>query len=86
MVCVFEHQEHAEQSNARAEEWVDQNLDELLPTPPDFAAGVGVVRTTLPPFGATKEKSGLLPRYDASVRSHEAGVYRRIHGVPKETV
>jgi hypothetical protein len=29
----------AEESNSRAEEWVRQNLSELLPTPPDFAAG-----------------------------------------------
>ena len=38
-VSVFEDQQSAEESNARAEEWVSQNLGELLPTPPDYAAG-----------------------------------------------
>jgi heme-degrading monooxygenase HmoA len=38
-VSVFEDQESAEESNSRAEEWVRQNLSDLLPTPPDFAAG-----------------------------------------------
>ena len=38
-VSVFEDQQSAEESNARAQEWVRQNLGELLPTPPDFAAG-----------------------------------------------
>jgi Antibiotic biosynthesis monooxygenase len=38
-VSVFEDQQSAEESNSRAEEWVRQNLSELLPTPPDFAAG-----------------------------------------------
>jgi hypothetical protein len=28
-----------EESNKKAEEWVRQNLSELLPTPPDYAAG-----------------------------------------------
>ena len=38
-VSVFEDQQSAEESNSRAEEWVRQNLGELLPTPPDYAAG-----------------------------------------------
>ncbi len=38
-VSVFEDQESAEESNSRAEEWVRQNLSDLLPTPPDFAPG-----------------------------------------------
>ena len=38
-VSVFEDQQSAEESNRRAEEWVGQNLSDLLPTPPDFAAG-----------------------------------------------
>jgi Antibiotic biosynthesis monooxygenase len=38
-VSVFEDQQSAEESNSRAEEWVRQNLSELLPTPPDFAPG-----------------------------------------------
>jgi hypothetical protein len=38
-VSVFEDQQSAEESNARAQEWVRQNLGEILPTPPDFAAG-----------------------------------------------
>jgi hypothetical protein len=38
-VSVFEDQQSAEESNRRAEEWVNQSLGELLPTPPDFAAG-----------------------------------------------
>jgi heme-degrading monooxygenase HmoA len=38
-VSVFEDQHSAEESNTRAEEWVRQSLGELLPTPPDFAAG-----------------------------------------------
>ena len=38
-VSVFEDQQRAEESNTRAEEWVRQNLGELLPTPPDYAAG-----------------------------------------------
>jgi heme-degrading monooxygenase HmoA len=38
-VSVFEDQQSAEESNTRAEEWVRQSLGELLPTPPDYAAG-----------------------------------------------
>ena len=38
-VSVFEDQASAEESNRVAEEWVKENLGELLPTPPDFAAG-----------------------------------------------
>jgi hypothetical protein len=38
-VSVFEDQQSAEESNRVAEDWVKQNLSELLPTPPDFAAG-----------------------------------------------
>jgi hypothetical protein len=38
-VSVFEDQQSAEESNSRAEAWVRQNLSDLLPTPPDFAAG-----------------------------------------------
>jgi hypothetical protein len=38
-VSVFEDQQSAEESNRRAEEWVNQSLGELLPSPPDFAAG-----------------------------------------------
>ena len=38
-VSVFEDQQSAEESNRVAEEWVNQNLSELLPTPPNFAAG-----------------------------------------------
>ena len=38
-VSVFEDQQSAEESNSRAEEWVRQNLGELLTTPPDIAAG-----------------------------------------------
>jgi hypothetical protein len=38
-VSVFEDQQSAEESNRAAEDWVNQNLSELLPTPPDFAAG-----------------------------------------------
>jgi hypothetical protein len=38
-VSVFEDQQSAEESNPRAEVWVRQNLGELLPTPPDLAAG-----------------------------------------------
>jgi sensor histidine kinase regulating citrate/malate metabolism len=38
-VSVFEDQQSAEESNARAQEWARQNLGEPLPTPPDFAAG-----------------------------------------------
>ena len=38
-VSIFEDQSSAEESNRAAEEWVEQNLSELLPTPPNFAAG-----------------------------------------------
>ena len=38
-VSVFEDQQSAEESNTRAEEWVRQNLGDLLPSPPDYAAG-----------------------------------------------
>jgi hypothetical protein len=38
-VSIFEDQSTAEESNRAAEEWVEQNLGELLPTPPNFAAG-----------------------------------------------
>jgi hypothetical protein len=38
-VSVFEDQQSAEESNTRAGEWVRQNLSDLLPTPPDYAAG-----------------------------------------------
>ena len=38
-VSVFEDQANAEESNRVAEEWVAENLRELLPSPPDYAAG-----------------------------------------------
>lgn len=41
-ISVFEDQESAEESNKKAEEWVKQNLSELLPSP-EFAAGQVVV-------------------------------------------
>lgn len=41
-VSVFEEQRNAEESNEKAEEWVRQNLSELLPAP-DFADGEVVV-------------------------------------------
>lgn len=44
-VSVFEDQESAEESNRRAEEWVSQNLSELLPSP-EFADGQVVVYET----------------------------------------
>lgn len=37
-VSVFEDQESAQESNKKAEDWVKQNLSELLPAP-EFAAG-----------------------------------------------
>jgi hypothetical protein len=37
-VSVFEDQDSAEESNRVAEEWVAENLGEILPSP-DFAAG-----------------------------------------------
>ena len=42
-VSVFEDQASAEESNRVAEQWVNENLRELLPTPPDYAAGEVVV-------------------------------------------
>jgi heme-degrading monooxygenase HmoA len=41
-VSVFEDQRGAEESNEKAEDWVKQNLSELLPLP-EFAAGEVVV-------------------------------------------
>ena len=41
-VSVFEEQQSAEESHLKAEEWVRQNLRELLPSP-EFAAGHVVV-------------------------------------------
>jgi quinol monooxygenase YgiN len=41
-VSVFEDQESAQESNKKAEEWVKQNLSELLPSP-EFAEGQVVV-------------------------------------------
>jgi heme-degrading monooxygenase HmoA len=41
-VSIFEDQRGAEVSNRKAEEWVRQNLSELLPAP-EFAAGQVVV-------------------------------------------
>ena len=38
-ISVFEDQASAEESNRVAEEWADENLSELLPTPPEYAAG-----------------------------------------------
>ena len=37
-VSVFEDQDSAEESNRVAEEWVEENLSQLLPNP-DYAAG-----------------------------------------------
>ena len=37
-VSLFEDQQSAEESNRRAEEWVSQNLSDVLPSP-TFAAG-----------------------------------------------
>lgn len=44
-VSVFEDQWSAEESNEKAEEWVSQNLSELLPDP-EFAEGEVVVYET----------------------------------------
>jgi heme-degrading monooxygenase HmoA len=44
-VSVFEDQQSAEESNRKAEDWVRQNLSDLLPSP-DFAAGEVVVYET----------------------------------------
>ena len=41
-VSVFEDQQGAEESNRRAEEWVSENLSDLLPRP-NFAAGDVIV-------------------------------------------
>ena len=41
-VSVFEEQRGAEESNEKAEEWVRQNLSDLLPSP-EFADGEVVV-------------------------------------------
>jgi antibiotic biosynthesis monooxygenase len=41
-VSVFEEQGSAEESNEKAEEWVRQNLSDLLPSP-EFAGGRVVV-------------------------------------------
>jgi predicted Fe-Mo cluster-binding NifX family protein len=41
-VSVFKEQRSAEESNKKAEEWVRQNLSELLPSP-EFADGQVVV-------------------------------------------
>ena len=41
-VSVFEDRESAEESNRKAEEWVNQNLNELLPSP-EYAEGQVVV-------------------------------------------
>jgi len=44
-VSVFEDQQNAEESNRKAQEWVSQNLSELLPDP-EFADGDVVVYET----------------------------------------
>jgi hypothetical protein len=44
-VGVFEERRGAEESNEKAEEWVRQNLSELLPAP-EFAGGEVVVYET----------------------------------------
>ena len=44
-VSVFEEQRGAEESNEKAEEWVRQNLSDLLPSP-EFADGEVVVYET----------------------------------------
>jgi quinol monooxygenase YgiN len=41
-VSVFEDEQSAQESNSRAEEWVSQNLSELVAVP-EFAAGQVVV-------------------------------------------
>ena len=45
-VSIFEDQASAEESNRVAEQWVKENLRELLPNPPDYAAGEVVVYET----------------------------------------
>jgi quinol monooxygenase YgiN len=44
-VSVFEDQESAQETNRKAQEWVSQNLSELLPEP-EFADGDVVVYET----------------------------------------
>jgi hypothetical protein len=44
-VSVFEDQQSAEESNRKAQEWVSQNMSELLPDP-EFADGDVVVYET----------------------------------------
>jgi len=44
-VSVFENQQSAEESNRKAQEWVSQNMSELLPDP-EFADGKVVVYET----------------------------------------
>lgn len=44
-VSVFEDQQSAEESNRKAQEWVSQNMSELLPAP-EFADGRVVVYET----------------------------------------
>ncbi len=44
-VSVFESRDGAQESNEKAEEWVRQNLSELLPSP-EFADGEAVVYET----------------------------------------
>jgi hypothetical protein len=44
-VSVFEEQQGAQESHLKAEEWVRQNLSELLPSP-EFAEGQVVVYET----------------------------------------
>jgi hypothetical protein len=41
-VSIFEDQQSAEESNRRAEDWVSENLSDLLPRP-NFAAGEVIV-------------------------------------------
>jgi hypothetical protein len=36
---IFENQASAEESNARAADWVRQNVASLLPNPPQISAG-----------------------------------------------
>jgi hypothetical protein len=45
-VSIFEDRASAEESNRVAEEWANENLRELLPTPPEYAAGEVVVYKT----------------------------------------
>jgi hypothetical protein len=41
---IFEDQEGVEESNTRAAEWVEENLAQLLPNPPQITAGKVVAR------------------------------------------